>query len=447
MLLTEKHEDLLNEAKYGNLTEAQRAPMALMIENQTKHVEELIREGTLSGDIAQFTPILIPMVRRVYPNLIANELVGIQPLSTPTGYIYALTHRYTGESTTGRTVTPTNKAQILVVADASGFTVDSAISTAAGATGVVIYVEGKNLLVKNTSATLFAASDVVDNATPFVGAATTVTATYSNEAQYSRVLKNYTGSYATAAGEALGKDMKEIGFYVDRKNVEAKTRKLKGKYTMEMFQDLKAQHGLNAEDELMNLMGLELNFEIDREVVSFVNGMATALPDVTLSTYDGRWEIEKMRMLGMKISNEAREIGRLTRRGPGNVLLASPKATVTLENIGKFIIAPVGATSVDANITGYTTNAGVFDNRYKVITDNFSDNEYVNVIYKGNNARDCGAFLAPYVGASMVKTVDPESGQPALILQTRYALDTTPLNPENYARTMNVVYSNTSLAG
>ncbi len=443
MLLTEKYQDLLDSDKFAPVHGVDRGVMAQLIENQAQEVERMISEGTLTGDVASFTPILIPMVRRVYPQLIAHQIAGVQPLSMPTGYLYAMTSRYTGNKDLG--IAPTKNGQILTLVDATGFTVGGSVSTAAGATGTVVYVEGSNVLIDLVSGS-FAAGDAVDNAAPFDASATTVADTYSNESGFKKVLKGYTGPYATSTAETLGSGMKEIGFDITRTMAEASSRKLKGRYTIEMFTDLKNMHGMDAESELMDLMSMELQLEIDREVIGVANGIATVTADATISSYDGRWEIEKYRSLGIKISNESRTIGQLTRRGAGNVIVVSPKVAVALEQIGSFKAAETAST-VNASVSGFNpTNVGVFDNKYKVIVDNFAESDYATVMYKGANNRDAGIFFAPYVGASFTKTTDVESGQPALILSSRYAVVANPLNPETYARTFGVNFGSTALA-
>lgn len=434
MLLTEKFQPILESANFAPLNSSEKLMMAQLLENMEKDEARMLAEGTLTADIAPFTPILIPLVRRVYPNLIANEIAGVQALSTPTGYLYAMVSNYTGDSI--NKISPTSKGQIVVLDDVSALTVGGAITAGSGATGTVTYIEDNNVLVAVAGATMFVAGDTVGTAT--------VEATFSNENGFYKVLKKYTGPMATATAEGLGNDMKEIGFDIKRAMAEAKSRKLKGRYTLEMMQDLKAQHGLDAETELMNLMSMELQLELDREIIAKANELATVTPDAIVDAYAGRWEIEKYRGLGIKISNEAREVGRLTRKGAANTMIVSPKVATALEAIGSFTLAPVKG-SVDATVSGITPNIGMFDNKYKVITDNFASSDYVNVLYKGANSKDAGMFFAPYAGASFIKTVDPTNGQPSIILSSRYDIVANPLNPEMYFRSFDVNFSSTIL--
>ena len=331
MLLTEKFGEILESAKYAPLTSSDKNMMALMLENTEKEYDKLMSEGSTSGDIAQFTPILMPLVRRVMPTLIANELLGVQPMTMPTGFMYSLLNRYTGDNGVAGSVSPSAKG--VIIATNSLLEVGTVVTgDTSAASGTVIYSEvnekGNLALVALSTAGSFGLEGLNDG--DF-----TVSAVYTNEAAFRTILKSYTGPVATAVGEMLGKDMKEVGFTIGRKSIEAKTRKLKGQYTLEMYQDLKAQHGLLADEELMSLIGYELQAEIDREVVGFVNSNATQVSNAfgfTASATDGsgRWAIEKFRTQAIKIATEARQIGLDIKRGQGNVLLVSPKVATML---------------------------------------------------------------------------------------------------------------------
>ena len=438
MLLTEKWNKELVSEKYPSVNETDMAQMAMIMEN-AKAEETLLNERTDSADIAQFTPILVPLVRRVYPTLIANHLVGVQALKTPTAYLYALVYKYTNDSV--NSIGASAKAQILTVGTAVAVG-DVLVGATSTANGIVRYVEdgGLTALVEITNDILFE----IESTTTTV---TTVTATWSNEAQFQKVLTGYTGPLATDAAEDLTTNMKEVGFDIQRTLAESTSRKLKGKYTLEMYTDLKAMHGIDAEKEMVNLMGMELAWETDREVVNYVNDLANAASDVTISGYDGRWEVEKYRSLGIKIANEGRKVGQLVRKGSANTLLVTPKVSVALEAIGSFQISTTDV-KIDAVNSGVNPSVGVFDKRFKTIVDNFSDGvtEYANVMYKGDSSKDAQAFLAPYSGATMVKTVDPENGNPAIILSSRYAIVSNPLTPGNYSSKFNVAFSGTALA-
>lgn len=429
---------LLESEKYATLNSSDKVAMSLMLQNTQTELEKLVNEGTLTGDVAQFTPILMPLVRRVYPTLIANELLGIQPMAMPTGYIYALTNRYTGSTVNGLNG---NGNACIVELDAPTTKVEG--DTVFG-TGKIVYIEGKKVLVSNVQ--------------PAVGATietgVTVVAKYTNEASFKRILKGYTGTYSTSQAEKLSTDMREIGFDIAKKSVEAKSRALKGKYTVEMYQDLKSQHGLLADEEIMSLMSYEMQAEIDRDVVDFVNANSTILPDTafTASSTDGtgRWEIEKYRREAIRISKEAAMIGLETKRGQGNILLVSPKVATMLEQVGTFKVADQ-ASNVTQPVSGGV--AGTFDNRFKVIVDQYATNDYCTVMYKGADRRDAMGFFAPYVPLSFTKVTNNESGQPAIIAKTRYALDTIPGlesassndRAKTYSRSFGIDFTNTVL--
>jgi len=410
--MNEKFKELLESTKYAPLNGSDKNAMGLLLENAQRDLDQLINEGTLAGDVAQFTPILMPMVRRVYPTLIANELLGIQPMTMPTGFIYALTNQYVGTGVNGA-----NPNANAVVVELSG-TPTKVEGDTVYTNGKVLYVEGKKVLIAGgTNITVGSTFE----------AGITVTGIFTNEASFKRIFKNYTGTYTTAAGEALGTNMKEIGFSIAKKSVEAKTRALKGKYTVEMYQDLKAQHGLLADEEIMSLMSYEIQAEIDRDVVDFVNANSTILAD-TVFTADstdgtGRWEIEKYRREVIRISKEAAQIGLDTKRGQGNTLLVSPKVATMLEQVGKFKVAEQ-ASGVVAPVSGGV--AGIFDGRFKVIVDQYATSDYCTVLYKGADRRDAMGFFAPYVPLSFTKVTNTDSGQPAVIAKTRYALETIP---------------------
>lgn len=452
-----KFQELIESSKYAALTPSDSAAMNLMLENTEKELQKLISEGTLAGDVAQFTPILMPMVRRVYPVLIANELLGVQPMVMPTGFIYALVNQYTG--TDNNKANPNSTSAIIELESADHGLVEGDLigtdnTTGANNTIKVLYVEGTYVLVNSKA--LVATDVLYDNtSTPVAITGGTVVASFTNEASFYKILKGYTGTYTTAQAEQLGKDMREVGFSISKKSVEAKSRALKGQYTVEMYQDLKAQHGLLADEEIMSLMSYEMQAEIDREVVSFVNGVAKLLGD-TVFTADstdgtGRWEIEKYRREVIRMSKEAAQIGLDTKRGQGNIILCSPKVATMFEQVGTFKVADQ-ASGVKQPVSGGV--AGIFDGRFKVIVDQYATADYATVIYKGEDRRDALGFFAPYVPMSFTKVTHQDSGQPAIIAKTRYALDTIPGvesatsydRAEKYARTFGINFDNTILA-
>lgn len=432
-----KHEDLIESTRFDPLQESEKFTMDVLLENTESEHQRLVNEGTLSGDIAQFTPILSPLVRRLFPGLIANHILGVQTMKTPTAYIYALTNRYVG--TDNNRANPNNGAQI-VEADATLTLVEG--DTALG--GTVLYVEGNKALISGATVTV---GDTINTDK-------TVTGIYSNEAAFSRILKGYTGSYTTAQAEQLGKDMREVGFDISRKSVEAVSHALKGQYSVEMYQDLKAQHGLLADEEIMNLMNYELSAEIDRKCVDFVNDNATQLSDTTFSgvaDVKGRWEIEQYRTQAIRLSKESAQIGLDTKRGQGNIILTSPKVVTMLEQVGAFKAADSNV-NLKQPISGGV--AGTYDGRFKVVVDQYATSDYATVMYKGQDRRDAMGFFAPYVPVSFTRVTHADSGQPAVIAKTRYALDTIPGvssatsndRAKAYARSFGINFANTVLA-
>lgn len=447
MELNEKIQSYIEDTKYAPLSESDASSMRILLANTgLAAAGELpgMNEASLSGDVAQFTPILMPVVRRAYPALIANHILGVQPMTMPTGYVYALVNRYTGTSEADKSVSPVDKAQIVVFTNTVEVGAEVKDKTDAEAKGKVIHVEkdGVTALVKLTGSKPFTTAH--EDAT-----ADKVVAVYSNEANFLKILKNYTGGHSTAKGEQLAKDMATVGFGIMRQSVEAQTRKLKAEYTLEMYDDLKAQHGLLVDEELTSLISAELQNELDRECVDFVNGLATVVPDAAIAdkaTYDakfGRWELERYRAQAVKIDLEARNVGIQTKKGSANVILCSPKVATMLQQIGDFKLAD-SSSSINHNI--FAGNVGTFSGRYTVIVDQYAASDYITVIYKGASRQDGIGFFCPYVPLSFQRVIDPNSGQPAIISRVRYGLVANPLAPETYARTFGVDFGNTILA-
>ncbi len=504
--MKKEFEALLESEKYTPLDEAQKPVLASIMENTAKETEKMIQEGTISADIAQFTPFLFPMLRKVFPALIANEILGVQPMSGPTGFIYTLTNRYVGSAANGLTGKPgtnqgangpalydhTNAATQVVLIDGTGGVpaVGDTITMASGGTATIVYVEPSqhgalqnNAPAGQTVGNTIGGTAVGAQSTNLYGALVelpsngywlgggmgkvtvgdavssggTVYATYTGFAAYDKILPNYSGSYTTADGETkgtVGNEMNEVGIAVERVQVEARTRKLRAEYTIEMYQDLKAMHGILADQELMNLMSYEIKAETDREIVDFVNSRALLKPDFYLSggygapgnvgTFNaGRWEIERYRSLAIRLADESRQIGRRNKRGAANKLLVSPKVLTALEAIGGFSTAPVDST---VNTQTMTPVVGRFDNKFSVIVDNYADQgEYATLIYKGSNQDALGVY-APYTPVQIQKVTHISTGQPALIAMTRYGLAENPFGGTAYSTTFGVSFENTVIA-
>ena len=428
---------------------------ALVLENTRQDIQKMY-EDTGVSDVAIFSPIFMPMARRVQPALIANRILGVHPMKQQTGLLNALIFKYTGfgaDATDkfGGRISPLAESQILEIIDhtlvkgdiiSSDTTLDSNLAT-------VVYVEGDLVLVDTSVFSV--GGNVYDNAaTPAQIGALTIASTYSNQLTFKKILKGYTGALPTTQAEILGYNMKEIGFTVAQTLIEAKSRKLKAEYTVEMYQNLKDSYGINADEELMNMMSSEVLNELDREVIDSVNSWAAPTSDFTIANGAGasgstRFEMESMAHLGLKLANEAREVGRLTRMGSANIVLVSPKVATVLEQLAGFKAIDVG-TNVSTNVIGASV-IGTFGGM-EVIIDNFSPNEYATVLYKGDNRSAIG-FYSPYKAISFTRVVHAESGQPAIILNSRYGLIENPLNQDNgvgiFARTFNVIFDTTSV--
>ena len=439
MLMTENKDikDLLMSEDHPMINESELNNTALVLENEFQECKKLIGESTVSSDVQQFIPIFMPLARRLMPSLIANELVGIQPLTTPTGYIFSIAFRYTGDSNVG--AKPVNNSCIIQVTaeEAGKVTVGKTLKFDGTKNAKILYVEGDKILVGTNGLTTD--STVTGGDTdPEPHAPAAVLAVYSSELSYEKVFKHYTGSHTTAVGEQLSTDMKEIGFSIERKAIEAQTRKMKAKYTIEMYQDLKAIHGLNADDELMNMMAQEVESELNREIISYVNGLATPTPDFNIDSIPGRYEIEKFAHISARIDQEALEIARWCRRGAGNVIIASAKVVSMLKALNGY--KPI-ETNANIKIAANPGVVGTLDGR-KVILDMFAEEDYITILYKGSSRVDACAFYAPYVPVSFTRVTHQESGQPAILLMSRYGLTSNPISPETYVRRFKVNFNN-----
>ena len=489
---------LLESTKYQALEEGQKNTLAAVMESTARETERMINEGTIASDVAQFTPFLMPMLRRIYPALIANELLGIQPLSGPTGFIYALTNRYLGSAANGingkpgvngggtgphdynltnaatqilllnkkkdigDTVTDGTNTGTIVYAETSAFASDASVVGVNSHGGLIdnkptdtIPNSAGGGIIGNATAKFAVLVELASNAQKLVVAGADIIAAYSGNAAFDKILPNFSGSYQTANGETrgiVGNEMNEVGIAVERVQVEARTRKLRAEYTIEMYQDLKAMHGVLADQELMNLMGYEIKAETDREVVDFVNSKAALESDFFLNGgygttptgtefNAGRWEIERYRSLGIKISDMSREIGRRNKRGAANKLLVSPKVLTVLEALGGFAAAPIDTT---VNTNSLNPVAGRFDNKFNVIVDNYAQDEYVTALFKGSNQDSLGVY-APYTPVQIQKVTHVSSGQPALIAMSRYGIAENPWGGFNYATTMGINFDSTVL--
>lgn len=492
--LIEKWEPMLlaeNDSGVKPVTEKdKKICLAQLLENQENWLKEnnLFENITSAGDLGVFTPILVPTVRRIFPALVANQIVGVQPMSMPTGYAFAWRASFAGDDTnqinaavnplhrglTETTITgPVFTSVVLIHAQfaianqvAVGDDVRDAASGAGNKHGDVHHAEVSDGLTKVLISFVVTGGTIdfpitVDGSTPvfYQSAPNTSRVPVSivdNEAGFNLILKNYTGPQSTAAGEVLGTAMKSMRVHMERVSVEAKTRKLKAEYTLEMAQDLKAVHNLDAEAELMNVLQFEIASEIDRELIDAINDNATATAawvygtagPASGSSADGQWEQEKLRTLYTRIIKEANRIAVTTRRGPGNFILASTNVISALEGLNNFLYSAVPN---DVGPVGGVTRVGTLDGRFAVYVDTFftdpvNNLEYVTVGYKGPGNMDTGVVYCPYVPIMMQKVTHELTFQPAIGVLTRSAICFNLFGTQNYYRRFTVDFANSQLA-
>ncbi len=408
--LMEKWAPVLEHSDIPSITDKhKKATVARLLENQEQALREdaqniggnFISEAAAANnqagsDIATFDPVLISLVRRAMPNLIAYDIAGVQPMTGPTGLIFAMKSRYStqdgaealhGEADTDVSGTGTHEA---------------------GPTGLegVTDATGSN-------------SSLADEDTNI----TSGTAMSTDDAER-------LGVGATGDG-AFG----EMAFSIEKATVTAKSRALKAEYTMELAQDLKAIHGLDAEAELANILSSEILAEINRELIRTVYAKANlgalqasvALKGVfnVNSDSDGRWMAEKFKGLIMQIEREANKIAIDTRRGKGNFVLVSSDVASALAAAGVMDYAPALATGLSVDDTG-NTFAGTLNGRLKVYVDPYANGDFACVGYRGANPYDAGLFYCPYVPLTMVKAVGENDFQPRIGFKTRYGLQQNP---------------------
>ena len=382
-----------------------RAVTAAVLENQEKALNEeaAASQGFLSEaapannttSVNNFDPVLISLVRRAMPNLIAYDVCGVQPMNGPTGLIFAMKSRYQGGSTSNREAL-FNEAETQFSGDSSG-THDSSNPSGFNDDSDGIDSEGARLTA------LAAGGMPTDD--------------------------------AEALGSSGGSSFNEMGFTIERQTVTAKSRALKAEYSLELAQDLKAIHGLDAETELANILSTEIMAEINREVVRTINSQAktgalttnTAVNGIfDLQTdADGRWSVEKFKGLIVQIEREANIIAKETRRGKGNFIICSSDVASVLAASGMLDYAPAMSTNLNVDDTG-NTFAGVLNGRTRVYVDPYAVADYVNVGYKGTNPYDAGLFYCPYVPLTMVRAVGEDTFQPKIGFKTRYGMVSNP---------------------
>ena len=396
-----------------------RAVTAVVLENQEKALKEdaqangMLNEtvpnslggagytgsSTATGPVAGFDPILISLVRRSLPNLMAYDICGVQPMTGPTGLIFAMRAAY---------------------------------ANATARTTEALFLEANTAFAGNGTHTPFSAA---------ANANASISGGQSNVSIFA-IGANTGYGMSTAYGEDLGATgtIAGMGFSIEKVTVTANTRALKAEYTIELAQDLKAVHGLDAETELSNILSTEILAEINREVVRSVYSIAApgantaAVPGLfnlatTGGDTDGRWQVEKYKGLIYQIEREANKIAKDTRRGKGNIVIVSSDVASALAMSGllDYNSALTNNTNLTVDDTG-NTFAGTLFGRLKVYVDPYSvpGADYVVVGYKGNVSYDAGLFYCPYVPLQMVRAIDPNTFQPKIGFKTRYGLVMNP---------------------
>ena len=405
--LQEKWQPVLEHPDLPKIEDAyKRAVTTVILENQEKAVREdrafmteAAPANATGGSVDNWNPVLISLVRRAMPNLIAYDVCGVQPMTGPTGLIFAMKSRYGSQA----------GAEALFNEADSDFSAEDAASD----TGSPDSHSGSNPATLNDSSP----------------------GTYT------------TGSgMTTAQAETLGDgtdEFAEMAFSIDKVTVTAKSRALKAEYTMELAQDLKAIHGLDAETELANILSSEILAEINREVVRTIYTTAKAGAQVNTTTAgifdldtdsNGRWSVEKFKGLLFQLERDANAIGQQTRRGKGNLIICSADVASALQMSGVLDYAPALNTNLNVDDTG-NTFAGVLNGKFKVYVDPYSANvnasQFYCVGYKGTSPYDSGLFYCPYVPLQMVRAVGQDSFQPKIGFKTRYGMVANPFATSN----------------
>ena len=401
--LVKKWAPVLNEEAAGSIKDSHRKSVtAVVLENTEKALrEERAQMNFLSeapatsvgnSSVSNWDPVLISLVRRAMPNMIAYDLCGVQPMTGPTGLIFAMKARY-GTGQTSSTEALFNEANTAYSGDSTA-TQDSDPAGLLGLTG---------------------------------GSDSNINGERSGNPAWA-------GGMTTANAELEGA-FRNMGFTIEKATVTAKSRALKAEYSLELAQDLKAIHGLDAETELANILSTEILAEINREVVRTINSQAkTGAQQANVATKgifdlstdaDGRWSAEKFKGLLVQLDREANVIAKETRRGKGSFVLCSSDVASALAASGALDYAPALATSLQVDDTG-NTFAGVLNGRMRVYIDPYAVSDFVTVGYKGSNPYDAGLFYCPYVPLTMVRAVGETDFQPKIGFKTRYGMVSNP---------------------
>ena len=456
--LVEKWAPVLNADGVPKITDPHRlATTAVLLENQERNIQDERREGNAlltetttvnvagdssaanSGNVQNWDPVLISLVRRSAPNMIGFDIAGVQPMTGPVGLIFAMKSRYVDGSPTSLDTDSTEALFNEADTDFSG-TGTHASDSSSLPTASNVYTEGGSpeAWENSSDATLDGLNDAFGVGNGFT----------------TGVAETLTGNTASNASNYL----QEMGFTIERTAVTARSRALRATYSVELVQDLRAVHGLDAESELANILTTEILAEMNREVIRTVNQKAklgcqqSGLTNVAnggpggvfdLSTdADGRWSVEKYRGLLMQLEREANVIAKETRRGRGNIVLCSSDVASALNAAGILQLDGGGQNGLTVDDTG-NTFAGTIGNRIKVYIDPYASVDYLTMGYKGTSPTDAGIFYAPYIPLTPYKAVDQDSYQPSIAFKTRYGLIANPFAEDTPVSTSGTNRSNT----
>ena len=411
--LQEKWQPVLNHPDLPEIKDNyKKAVTSIILENQEKAMKEdnaflseaaPTNSGFNGSNMQGYDPILISLVRRAMPNLIAYDICAVQPMTGPTGLIFAMKSKFSSQGGT----------EALFNEPDAGFSNDDAAgdlnSTA---------MTGDNPAVLNDASAGTYLTGGADYGSATGGGMTT--------------------GEAEALGDASANSFAEMAFSIERSTVTATSRALKAEYTMELAQDLKAIHGLDAETELSNILSAEILAEINREVIRTIYKSAkkgASINTTTAGIFDldtdsnGRWSVEKFKGLMFQIERDANVIAQETRRGKGNIIITSSDVASALQMAGVLDYTPALNNNLQVDDTG-NTFAGVLNGRYRVYIDPYAANnaasQYYVVGYKGTSPYDAGIFYCPYVPLQMVRAVGENTFQPKIGFKTRYGVAQNP---------------------
>ena len=447
-LLTEKWAPVLDHQEATPIGDNYKKNVtAMLLENQEQALRESADAHTNNfgdGNISSFDPILISLVRRAMPNLIAYDVASVQPMSGPTGLIFSMRARYQNQSGNEALFhePDTDFSGEVPTGDMTAAPEDRGILTGSAGSSA-----GTSLLTGDTTASAAANNS---NWNPdhegrvhgggyggqqFSAGGDPLAANYSAG-------RGMTTQQSEHLGTDVGPAFNEMAFTIDKATVTARSRALKAEYTTELAQDLKAVHGLDAESELANILSAEILGEINREVIRTIyltairgaqNPGNSSYDYNSAGTYDllhdsdGRWSMEKFKGLVMQIEFEANKIALETRRGKGNILICNSNVASALHMAGVLDYSGKDL-GIQANDPTGDLFVGTLNGRIKVYVDPFATADYACIGYKGDNPYDAGMFYCPYVPLQMVRAVDENSFQPKIGFKTRYGLCQNPFN-------------------